>query len=153
MKAWKRLGRWKSPEAQFVIRRGMRSLIRDSFPAALVLMGYSDSTYVTTTWEDDGNRILAIGQALPASVVVQNKSTSEVKLRAQLILDSPGAGSRARRFVYTIKETSLAPSESATLSKRIAFKHKNSQPKLPGEYEIHLIVNGADVESRTYTYR
>jgi 3-methyladenine DNA glycosylase AlkC len=153
---WRKQGIAASDEVKFVIDRGMRSLLKQSHAEALVLMGYAPMRSIRVHWEEkklEHGKQIRIGRQLPTSLRIENVRKQESKVRAQLIVEGPGAGNKPRRFIYLIQHKVIPGNGELTLSRKILFKHKNSQPKLPGMYHITLIVNGTVIETRGYEYR
>jgi len=155
VKVWRKQGIADSPEAHFIIDRGMRTLLRQSNTKALVLMGFAPMRSINVTWEKkklEHSKRLRIGRKLPTSLRIENTRKQASKVRAQLIVEGPGAGNKPRRYTYLIQQKTLAGKSEDSLSRKVLFKHKNSQPKLPGEYHITLIVNDTLIETRSYIY-
>ena len=155
VKQWRVKGIADSKQALFIIERGMRSLLRQSNPVALVLMGYAPIRTLKVNWEtgklDSAHRI-RIGRQLPTALRIANLRKKEAKVFAQLIVEGPGAGKKPRRFIYQIQKKVISGKCEKNLTRKVLFKHKNSQPKLTGEYRITLVVNGDNIETRHYVY-
>lgn len=156
VKSWRKQGLADSAQAHFIIERGMRTLLRESHTEALVLMGYAPIRALTVEWESkklEHAQRIRIGRQLPTALKIENTRKKESKVRAQLIVEGPGAGNRLRRYTYLIQQKVIPGNTTVSLSRKVLFKHKNSQEKVPGDYRITLIVNGSSIEIRNYAYK
>jgi 3-methyladenine DNA glycosylase AlkC len=141
-----------SPERAWVLRRGLRSLLKAGHPAALAIMGFSASA-VRVTWDAPIPARITPGDAIPIGLSLVNEGTASDAARVQIVLEAPGRGRSRRRNVYQIAEVELRPGIGVAIEKRIPFRHRNSQPKVPGTYRVLLQINGRDMGSREFIYQ
>lgn len=137
-----------SPERAWIVKRALRTLVKDGYPAALKLMGYGDADDVQIVWKQTTPSQIRIGDQIPFDFTLKNKGESATKFRLQLEMHGPGKGSKPRVAKYILGEIELVGGESREHSKSVKFEHKNSVPKLPGRYSFFLFKNAEKIGHR-----
>jgi 3-methyladenine DNA glycosylase AlkC len=140
------------PEREWVVKRGLRGLIREGHPRAQQLLGYGDPSQIKLLWKRTTPKQIVIGTHIPFDLVLTNNGRTTTKCRVQLEMQGPGKGSKPRIAKYLLGEVNLEPGDSKPLSKRIRFEHKNSVPRLPGLYQLGVSLNGTSRATRQVSY-
>ena len=142
-----------SPEREWIIKRGLRGLIREGHRRAQQLLGYGDPSRIKLVWKRTTPKQIVIGSHIPFDLVLTNSGATTTKCRVQLEMQCPGKGSKPRIAKYLLGEVSIEPGESKALSKQIKFEHKNSVPRLPGIYHLGVSLNGTSRATRQVSHR
>lgn len=141
-----------SAEREWIIKRGLRSLLKAGYPAALKLIGYGDARDFKFVWKPDTPKQIRIGDQIPFEFEVTNENKQPTKCRLQLEMHAPGKGNKPRVSRYLLADVELKGGESRSVSKRVKFEHRNSVPKLPGEYKLVISLNGEQIAERATRY-
>jgi len=146
--------RWAGggPERQWILARGLRSLVKAGNPAALRLLGMGGGDSLTALWRSELPERVLLNQHLVVEVDIHNSGDEPARVLVQAMLSGPGKGSAPRVRRYRIGAADVAAGEAATISGRIHFVDFNSQPKLPGTYELSIDVNGRRIGTRRFEY-
>lgn len=140
-----------SPERAWILKRGLRTLTKAGHPGALALMGFDAST-LFVTWNGRMPARIQPGEAIPVNIALRNTGPTPAGVHVQMILEGPGRGNAPRRTIYQIAQLKISPNVETVIEKRIPFRHRNSQPKIPGTYRVTLQVNGQNHETRQFQY-
>ena len=100
------------------------------------------------TWRDNTPRRIKINQFLPRELKIVNLAKAATGVVALLLMDEPGKGHARRKSTYQIWKGKIKAGETKTVSKKIHFVDKNSQPRLEGKYRLSVMVNGKKLEVR-----
>ncbi|MGH7600756.1 MAG: DNA alkylation repair protein [bacterium] len=143
---------WNTPDAtkqrHWILARALRTLIDEGHPAALKLLGYTSTSHLKVTWQDNTPRRIKINQFLPCDVEIVNLNKGEAGAVALLLMDEPGKGTARRKSTYQIWKGKIKAGETKSIIKRIHFVDKNSQPRLEGTYRLSVTINGKKLEER-----
>lgn len=148
------VARWQGggAEREWALARGLRGLVKAGHPEALRLLGLAEATSLSGHWRSDFPQQVVINQELPVEVEVTNSGDQPARVLVQGVLTGPGRGRAPRVRRYRIGAASVPAGGTATISGRLHFVDFNSQPKLPGTYELAVEMNGAQIECRRFTY-
>ncbi len=141
-----------SPEREWVIQRGLRTLVKNADPTALALMNFGGADKLDVDWKKGTPETVKIGEAIPFTVVITNRDSKTIKVRLQVTMIGPGKGDKRRISKYLLGTVTIAKGESKELVKSIKFAHKNSVRKVAGNYELLLSCNGRDIDKRSFDY-
>lgn len=141
-----------SPEREWVIQRGLRGLVKNGDPVALALLKFGGAEKLDVDWKRGTPETVKIGEAIPFTVVITNRDSKTIKARLQVAMIGPGKGNKRRISKYLLGTVTIPKSESKELVKSIKFAHRNSVPKVPGNYELQLSCNGRDIDKRSFDY-
>ena len=141
-----------TPEREWVIQRGLRTLVKDADPTALALMNFGGADKLDVVWKKGTPETVRIGEALPFTVVITNRDSKTIKVRLQVTMIGPGKGDKRRISKYLLGTMTIAKGESKEMAKSIKFAHKNSVRKVAGNYELLLSCSGRDIDKRSFDY-
>ena len=148
---------WNTPEAtkqrHWILARALRTLIEEGHPAALKLLGYGTNSNLRVTWQDNTPRRLKINQLLPCDLEIVNLATTEAGVVVLLNMDEPGKGKARRKSTYQIWKGKIPAGETKSISRKIHFVDKNSQPRVEGTYGLSVMVNGNKLEVRQINFK
>jgi 3-methyladenine DNA glycosylase AlkC len=148
---------WMTPDAskarQWIIARGLRTLVNEGHPTALSILGYTPPTNLQVTWRENTPQRVEINQLLPFEFEIVNPSDTEALINLLLWMDEPGKGQARRKSRYQLWKGRIAAGGSKHVSKRIQFVDKRSQPRVPGVYRLIVTINGEELEERALTFQ
>ena len=141
-----------SPEREWIVKRGLRTLMKSGHPGALAVLGFEGAALLVT-WHGRMPARIQPGEAIPIDLTVVNEGDMPVGAHVQVVLEGPGRGRTPRRTVYHVAQLALPPKLGAEITRRIPFRHRNRQAKIPGRYRVLLQVNGHERAQREFEYR
>lgn len=145
-------GKRMSPARAWVLKRGLRTLIKAGHPGVLALFGF-DGSEARVTWDGAFPARIAPGEVIPIAISLQTNGPTAAGAHVQVVLEGPGRGTTPRRTIYQVAQVRMQPGVTTEVVKRIPFRHRNSQLKIPGRYRVVLQVNGVDRITQNFEYR
>ena len=131
------------PHRLWIIRHGLRSLIKEGHPRALSLMGFQPDPPVMAVPTLD-RTACRIGETVTLHAELCNTSNTPQALLLDLVVGFPGKTEALRKKVFKWTTLTLDPGETRRLQKRLPFFRPTSVRTLyPGERRIHLQLNGS----------
>jgi 3-methyladenine DNA glycosylase AlkC len=148
---------WNTPNAtkqrHWILARALRTLIDEGHPTALKLLGYGTNSNLKANWQNNTPRRIKINQFLLCNLEISNLAKAEAGLVALLSMDEPGKGKARRKSAYQIWKGKIKAGEIKSVSKKIHFVDKNSQPRLEGVYRLSVTVNGKKLDEREMIFK
>lgn len=137
-------GSWlAAPDANTtaVVRRGLRTLIKQGDPGALELMGFRSSP-LEVTGPTLSQETLRIGEDLTFSARMTNVGTEPARLSIDYTVHHQKANGRTTGKTFKLAVRQLAPSETTEISKTHSFRLLTTRTYHPGPHAIELLING-----------
>ena len=139
-------GRWQATGtagSSWVIRHGLRTLVKKGHPGALALMGF-DAADISVTGPYTTGPVPVL--TLPAELVFTADLTNDGDAGARLAVDYVVHYVKARGFtapkVFKLTVLELAPGESRRVSARHALRQMSTRQHYSGRHAVELQVNG-----------
>jgi 3-methyladenine DNA glycosylase AlkC len=141
-----------SKERQWIISRALRTLVNEGDPTALKLLGYTSASTLNVVWADNTPSEVKLNQLLPFEFEISNPTETIAQVILLLFMDEPGKGQNRRQSNYQIWKGKLKAGEAKSISKKIHFVDKSTQPKEPGTYCLTVTLNGEKLAERDITF-
>ncbi|WP_312182538.1 DNA alkylation repair protein [Arthrobacter sp.] len=139
-------GRWQAtgtPGSSWVIRHGLRTLVKKGHPGALALMGF-DAANISVTGPYAPAPMLR--RTLPSELVfgadLTNDGDAEARLAVDYVVHYVKARGSTAPKVFKLAVLELAPGESRQVSARHALRQMTTRQHYPGVHAVELQVNG-----------
>jgi 3-methyladenine DNA glycosylase AlkC len=126
----------------WVVRHGLRTLVKKGHPDALALLGFIPAPVAVTGPRLDRNVITVPGE-LGFTFEVGNTGTEAVRLAVDYVVHYRKANGSLSAKVFKVSTLALAPGESRSLSRRHAFRQMTTRVHYPGVHALELQINGA----------
>ncbi|MBD7994006.1 DNA alkylation repair protein [Arthrobacter sp. Sa2CUA1] len=130
-----------TPESAWIIRRGLRTLVKKAHPGALSLMGFKPAEVAV-----DGPRAETEQLTLPAVLsfecVLTNTSPTPARLAVDYVVHYVKANGLTAPKVFKLAVLDLEPGESRKLSGRHAFRQMTTRRHYAGRHQLELQING-----------
>jgi 3-methyladenine DNA glycosylase AlkC len=149
-------GQWSGPdissEREWILRRGLRTLVNDGHPRALQLQGYAPGASLRVVWRDTLPQRVEINEPLRFEFEITNPALDDARVLILLEIDAPGKGAARRRSRYRIWHGIVPASGSKAAGRTVHFADKSRQLKEPGIYRLIATVNGMHLEDREMVF-
>ncbi len=138
-----------NPSRDWIIRQGLRSLIKDGDKHALKIIGFSkpDGIDAKLTLSD---RQVRIGESLVITAALNNASRKKQQLLIDYIVHYQGKGSASRRKVFKWTTVTLKANEKHVSEKKHALKRTTIRALYPGKHKVELQLNGEIVAAKNF---
>ncbi|MFJ4922926.1 DNA alkylation repair protein [Streptomyces sp. NPDC088725] len=124
------------------VRHAMRTLVKQGHPEALALLGFTPPPALTVTGPVLGASEVRVGGELLFEVTLLNESTEEARLAIDYAIHFRRANGTTAPKVFKLTTRTLAPGQSAALSRRHSFRPITTRTFYPGDHAIEIQVNG-----------
>jgi len=138
-----------SPEREWVVRHGLRSLIKQGDPAALALLGYGKPERISGKLQLNSVSI-GIGQSVELSASIRNTGKRKALLMVDYAVHYVRKGGKSSVKVFKWKAIELAAGEQQVLIKRHSMKQTTVRALYPGKHTLELQVNGVRMGKATF---
>lgn len=146
---WKKTGRQKPEEMDYIIRHALRTLIKQGNPKAMNMLGLHHSPPVSVSKLSVPKRV-EMNTALEFSFSIRSEKDTRVLIDYILHFQNK-AGKPDSRKVFKLTEIDLAKNRPVIVSKRHMLREKMTTRTLyPGKHEIDIQVNGKKIASEVF---
>lgn len=144
------LRRWRAEaseqdrdKVEWIVRRSIRSLIKNGDPRALQLVGASPNVSARISGLKLDRRIYKVGDRLEFDFRVESTATKTQRLVVDYILHYMKANGKTSPKVFKLKTFDLAKGESQRIEKCHHLKQVTTRRHYPGRHILEIQVNGA----------
>jgi 3-methyladenine DNA glycosylase AlkC len=130
-----------SDETDWVVRHGLRSLIKDGHPEALALIGYSKPDGLKASLSVTPSSV-AIGGFVQLQATLHNPTDKPLSLLIDYGVHYVRKQNRTSLKVFKWKTLELPPNESVILTKKHNFKLTSIRALYAGTHRMDLNING-----------
>jgi len=127
--------------SRWVVRHGLRTLVKKGHPEALALMGFRSVAVSVSALELQDETVIAPGD-LEFAFLVTNDGTEPARLAVDYVIHYLKNNGTHSERVFKLSAKTLAPGEQLRLTKRHSFKPITTRVHYPGEHAVELQVNG-----------
>ena len=134
----------------WVVRHGLRTLLKKAHPGALELLGFPPASIAVTP-----PRLESAAVELPGELAfefdITNNGQAEARLAVDFVVHYAKANGTLAEKVFKLATPILGPGESRTFSKRHAFRQMTTRVHHPGGHALQLQVNGVRYPPEEFT--
>jgi 3-methyladenine DNA glycosylase AlkC len=136
--------RWllRGDGAAWVVRHGLRTLVKHGDPHALELFGVSPDADIRLTALTVDRDTVTIGEAVTFTLTVELYGTTETDAVIDYRVHYVGANGLRRPKVFKLTRRRLVPGQPATVTRRHRFEHVSIRRIRAGQHSIDVQVNG-----------
>ena len=132
-----------APDANtaWVVRHGLRTLVKKAHPGALALQGFVPASVAVTELRLDRD-VVAMPEDLGFEFEISNTGTGDARLAVDYAVHYRKANGSQSAKVFKLTALTLAAGESRILTKRHAFRPMTTRVHHPGMHALELQING-----------
>lgn len=142
--------RWQGehPHTDWIIRHGLRTLIRKAEPEALALFGYEGTEGIAGRIDHAVIKLdqseVSIGGSCELTYELQMSSgdPAPVKLRIEYAVDYVKANGKTSRKLFLLSDKSVSGDARLRGQRTLHWADLSTRRHYPGEHRISLVVNG-----------
>ena len=125
----------------WVVRHGLRTLVKKANPGALDLMGFSPVSASVSELELDAASVTLPGD-LGFRFVLTNDGATTERMAVDYVVHFVKSNGRQAEKVFKLTAMTLAPGESVAVAKRHALRQMTTRVHYAGTHSLELQVNG-----------
>lgn len=147
-----RLAGWPTdaPHTVWIMRHGLRTLIKKGEPRALALLGVSHGAAVSVRRFSVAPLIVRLGQTIAIDVQLVSTSSADQRLVVDYRVHYARDGGKTAAKVFKLRTFDLPAGQSVTLGMQQAIRDFSTRRHHPGRHEVELIVNGLTMASTAF---
>ncbi|WP_426997020.1 DNA alkylation repair protein [Pseudarthrobacter sp. N5] len=132
-----------APDANtaWVLRHGLRTLVKKAHPGALALQGFAPASVSVTPLRLDRDEVVMPAE-LGFGLEISNTGGQDARLAVDYVVHYLKANGSLSEKVFKLAAFTLAPGEARPLSKRHAFRQMTTRVHHAGLHALELQVNG-----------
>lgn len=134
----------------WIVKHGLRTLIKQGDKAALKLTGFKPPEAVRSKLTLNKKRI-AIGESVEMLVLLENASSKTQNILLDYVVNFQGKRDNPRRKVFKWKVLELKAGENLTIKKQHPMKQTTVRKLYSGKHMIELQLNGQLMERSEFT--
>lgn len=136
-------------ETQWIVRHGLRTLVKRGDRGALALLGAGAEARVAATLKVTPPR-LKLGQRLTLEAVISSTARRAQTLEIDYVVHYARATGRRTEKVFKWKRVELAAGETLSLKKAQLFKDFSTRKHYAGEHGVELQINGRRLDAASF---
>lgn len=145
-------GKWaknSNPHRDWIIKQGLRSLVKDGDKGALQLIGFSKPSGVEVKLKLSDKKI-NIGNTITVQTTLHNTNRRKQQLLVDYVVHYKGKNDASRCKVFKWKTIELKADEKLQIEKNHPMKRTTVRALYPGRHKVELQLNGEIVASRDF---
>jgi 3-methyladenine DNA glycosylase AlkC len=152
--AWlfRRIAGWdrSDPHTAWILKRGLRTLVKAGDPRALRLLNFSARPAVRLRNFRLTPARLRLGQALQFSFAVESASAKTQRLVVDYVLHYVKKNGATSPKVFKLRDVTLAPRATIKLARRQHLRDFTTRKHHPGRHRVEILVNGRKMAGGTF---
>lgn len=138
-RAWRKNA---TPARTWIIRHGLRTLVKQGHPDALALLGFDPGAALEASLTPSP-KTLAIGESTALAARIRNPGTTPVCIAVDYRVHFVRPSGRPSMKVFKWTAAEIPAGKTVALKKTHPFRHASIRTLHPGRHRIQLQVNGA----------
>lgn len=130
-----------SADRRWLIRHGLRTLVKRGHPGALAVLGFGDASPVRVSLTL-ATAVVQIGGKQVVAISVENPAAEPQAVAVDLRVHFVKANGAASPKVFKGAELDLQPGETATFRRTVSLAQHTTRTHYPGEHIVDVMVNG-----------
>ena len=147
LKTWKKSS---NTNRDWLIKHGLRTLVKDGHPGALQLIGFGPVKNVQATLSLAPKKV-AVGEKVAMTLTLNSSHTRTQDLMIDYAVHYVRKGNKTSDKVFKWSTQSLAAKEQQTLQKNHPMKVTTIRALYPGKHRIEVQINGERLADATFT--
>jgi 3-methyladenine DNA glycosylase AlkC len=137
--------KWKghSKTTDWVLKHGLRTLLKKGEPQALNLFGFNSVTAIQTELFQLAQKKIKIGNSSTLEIRLKN-SAKKNKLRLEYVVSYLKKNGTHNDKVFQISEKEFEANQLISISKKLDFKNLSTRTHHAGKHVVSLKVNGVE---------
>ena len=135
----------------WMAKRGVRTLIKDGFPASFSIMGFEENPQYTISHLKVDKASIALGEEVNLSFELQSLKETPQLLNVDFVVYYMKSNGKLAPKVFKLKEVELLPKQTIQLTKKQRFEKMTTRKHYSGEHKIAIKVNGVEGEAIGFT--
>ncbi len=153
------LSQWKKtapaehkPKIAWITRHALRTLIKKGNPAALKLIGVSQTTQISVKGFTLSKKSYRLGESMELSLRLLSTTKKPQKIVVDYVIHYMKANGSLSKKVYKWKTFEIKAGESQTLIKKHSLKKITTMKFYAGEHQVSVQINGVVMKTINWKF-
>lgn len=144
--------RWygKSEKTNWIVKHGMRTLLKAGYPKAMELFGYANIQSVALQNQELLTPKITLGETLNFKFALQNTTNEALKIRLEYAVYFMKNNGTQSKKVFKISERLLEGKQQLSLDKSHPIKPISTRKYYAGKHGVALIINGIEFDKHDF---
>ncbi len=134
-------------ERQWIIRHGLRSLIKAGRPEVFPLLGYTDKPKVKLSDFQLSANAINLGEQLTIQLTLLSEQSQRLVIDYKIYYMK--ANGQLSGKVFKWKNVDLAAKQTVSLTKQHSFKPISTRRYYAGQHAVEVLINGKPMDKKT----
>lgn len=134
--------RWMQHGHEWVVRHGLRSLVKDGDLEAMALLGVATDAHIRLMDLRAEPESVPVGGEITLTFVLELDDAAPAEAIVDYRVHYAGANGTRRPRVFKLTRRKLEPGKQEAVSRRHAFKQVSTRRIYPGRHSVDIWVNG-----------
>jgi|688.fasta_scaffold19370_2 3-methyladenine DNA glycosylase AlkC len=139
----------KSSNTDWIIRHGLRTLLKGGNKKALSLFDHHDAAGLSVSELALDPKRIRIGEKLKFSFIITSEHTAKVPARVEFAIDYMKANGKPNRKVFHVSGTPLNAGTTA-FKRQLSFADLTTRKHHPGRHVLYVFINGETLASAEF---
>jgi 3-methyladenine DNA glycosylase AlkC len=136
--------------AQWTVKHGLRTLIKQGNPEALAVLGFVGGDNVLVHDFTLSSDKVLIGEKIEFQFRLHSEEAESSKLVVDYVLERPLASGKTAKKVFKLKTLTLDSNQSVSIKAKQVFKQLSTRTYYVGIYTLGIMINGRVTELREF---
>lgn len=136
-----------NPHSAWIAKHASRSLLKQGHHGAFALFGFEAKPEITVSGLVASKKQIRLGDKIDFSFVLASKKATPQKLAIDYKIHYVKKSGQLAPKVFKLKELSLEPRETLTISKSQTFKDFTTRKHYAGTHKFEIMINGCSMGS------
>ena len=139
----------KSAERQWIIKHGLRTLVKSGNTGALDVIGFGPPKKLSANLTIQPKRV-SIGESVELSLELKSSFSKSQKAVIDYVVHYVRKGEKTSEKVFKWKTTELPPNETTSLTKKHSMRATTVRALYPGLHKIEVQINGVRLADSSF---
>ena len=142
----------KNPNTDWIVKHGLRTLLKKGNPEALALFNLGDSSKVTVSDLSFTKTRYKIGSKIEFSFGLVNQHRQPQKIRIEYAIHYLKKNNSHTKKIFKITERYFEPGKHR-ISRGHSIKQMTTRKHYPGEHRVEIVINGVTKAHKTFAIK
>lgn len=135
----------------WIVRHGLRSLVKKGNSEALKVLGYKADEGIELISSQISPKNVKMGDSAEVSFIIKNSTNKTQSVMVDFRVHYVKANGAANPKVFKLSSTQIKAGEVVELSKRLSLRKMTTRKHYPGEHKVDVMLNGRIAYASAFT--
>lgn len=153
IKTCKKWSKSTNQHTQWIVKHGLRNLVKQGDPQALKILGYNPESPVKVTQMSLDKKNISQGDTLTLDLTLSNPSLKPQSIIIDYSISYPKKNGSYSDKVFKLKTFEISAKSIVKVKKKIPFRKVTTRTHYPGTHKLSVQVNGVKKKTQQFTLK